>query len=92
MINENREEDRFSAFNRFNQSVNFWPKKLNVLYPSESHVTKNRNRQPFCKEIRANPFPVKDEHATRCQHIESTTSLKSALVSEQSIIANLFYL
>jgi hypothetical protein len=37
-------DDRFSALNRFNQSVNFWPKKLDVLNPSESHVTKNINR------------------------------------------------
>ena len=43
-------------------------KKLQMLYPNTSQVTKNQNRLYFGKSDRKMPFQVKPEHATRCQH------------------------
>jgi len=56
----------WTRFYNFSQDVT--NKKLDVLYPNTQMVTKNQNSQPFAKYERTNPFVVKPEHATRCQH------------------------
>lgn len=51
--------------------------QLVMLKPSLSQVKKNTSQQPFGTEKRNNPFPVKQEHATVCQHQRVGSSLRS---------------
>ena len=41
-------------------------KQLRMLHPSRGQTEKDSKAQSFGKEHRKNPFPVKQEHATRC--------------------------
>ena len=56
-------------------------KQLAVLNPSRGQTDKQAARQPFKREMRKNPFPVKDEHATVCQHVGAQSSLRNSMVS-----------
>lgn len=46
-------------------------KKLKVLNPSRSQVTKDSKSQSFVKEKRPELFPVKDEHKNPCSYLAS---------------------
>ena len=50
-----------------------------MLKPSLLQTSKNSSQQPFGTEHRKNPFPVKEEHATVCSHIDRSSALRSSL-------------
>ena len=62
-------------------------KKLKVLNPSRSQVTKDAKSKSFVKEKRPELFPVKDEHKNPCSYLGSGQSfLKKRNVSDQVFI------
>ena len=50
-----------------------------MLKPSLLQTSKNTSQQPFGTENRKNPFPVKEEHATVCSHLDRSSALRSSL-------------
>lgn len=62
-------QQHLSAYNRFTVDRDFFPTKLEVLNPATNQKEKNQNSQPFGRENRKNPFPVKPEHATVCGYL-----------------------
>ena len=58
-------------------------KKLRVLNPSRSQVSKDSKSKSFVKEKRPELFPVKDEHKNPCSYLGSGQSfLKKRNVSK----------
>ena len=53
--------------------------QLHILKPSLLQTSKNTSQQPFGTEARKNPFPVKEEHATVCSHMDPTSVLRKSL-------------
>ena len=53
----------------------FGEQKLEMLYPSTGHVVADKLKVGFTKQKLANPFPVKEEHATVCQYQKRSSTL-----------------